>query len=551
MSSAIPVVAEKVDVRKYLLVLKRRKWWGLVPFTVLAVSFGVICAAMPAKYLSQSVIRASKSQVAVILQVGGPGPGAAAGTAEGRTRTILEFVKMEMVRKYDNVMNALAGTDLLADIQRQSEGNPILNARLQDELYRRINRNTTVSALSDVSVQVDYLGDDPRQAQTVLSRLVNQFVENALESDRANARQAQTISQNDMRQAEGVLVQADDQLVRFNEDHTGISETAGATSRDLFNKVRADVEEIGLGLEARKSKLQKYIELLEDMPRQTVVQVKTTSSPEVLVARQRLAELQSQLGMSLRVFTPLHPTVKDLQKQIAVAEETLANTQQQAGEDQMTLETNRGREELEQRKLELEAEINYQTEVLRILTARRTRLEEEVRARPALEREYNRLARERAAAGERQAAAQKEFQRVNQDFNMKMEGLVSFSVDAPARVPQTSDIRHILRLAVMGLFVSLAAGMGAIVGMEFLDQSFTDVETARAFLRLPSLGVIPLIETRRNRRVRWLRYLIVLAVFAAVAAAIGLTAWLKIPPLYDVETAVWQWITDLAKVLAK
>ena len=217
----------------------------------------------------------------------------------------------------------------------------------------------------------------------------------------------------------------------------------------------------------------------------------------------------------------------------------------------MTLETNRGREELEQRKLELEAEINYQTEVLRILTARRTRLEEEVRARPALEREYNRLARERAAAGERQAAAQKEFQRVNQDFNMKMEGLVSFSVDAPARVPQTSDIRHILRLAVMGLFVSLAAGMGAIVGMEFLDQSFTDVETARAFLRLPSLGVIPLIETRRNRRVRWLRYLIVLAVFAAVAAAIGLTAWLKIPPLYDVETAVWQWITDLAKVLAK
>jgi ferric-dicitrate binding protein FerR (iron transport regulator) len=39
-------------------------------------------------------------------------------------------------------------------------------------------------------------------------------------------------------------------------------------------------------------------------------------------------------------------------------------------------------------------------------------------------------------------------------------------------------------------------------GVEYIDQSFTAVDEARDFLRIPSLGVIPTITTRRDRRRR-------------------------------------------------
>ena len=75
------------------------------------------------------------------------------------------------------------------------------------------------------------------------------------------------------------------------------------------------------------------------------------------------------------------------------------------------------------------------------------------------------------------------------------------------------------------------------------------MEAARDVLRLPSLGVIPYIETVRDRRGRWVTTVLVSATVIAVVAAVVL-AVLFAPPVHGGAEKLWDWIKDLCKNLA-
>jgi uncharacterized protein involved in exopolysaccharide biosynthesis len=57
-------------------------------------------------------------------------------------------------------------------------------------------------------------------------------------------------------------------------------------------------------------------------------------------------------------------------------------------------------------------------------------------------------------------------------------------------------------IAVMGLFMGIAFGVVLVFVVEFLDQSFLDVEDAKSYLGVPLLGAISKIETNDTIRVR-------------------------------------------------
>ena len=150
------------------------------------------------------------------------------------------------------------------------------------------------------------------------------------------------------------------------------------------------------------------------------------------------------------------------------------------------------------------------------------------------------------------ALAVENYDRISKDYTVKMQGLVSFSIADPPREPQEREWNHIIKFALMGLFISLAAGVGAIAGSEFLDQSFTDVESARDFLRLPSLGIIPMIESQRDRRRRLLTYLIVFGGIGLLILLVVLSVLLRFPEgLYGLEMKAWHYVNLLAEWISR
>ena len=54
--------------------------------------------------------------------------------------------------------------------------------------------------------------------------------------------------------------------------------------------------------------------------------------------------------------------------------------------------------------------------------------------------------------------------------------------------------RPLLKMLGIGLFLGLALGAGAIIGLDMLDSSLRYVDQAESFLKLPVLAVVSKIE---------------------------------------------------------
>jgi uncharacterized protein involved in exopolysaccharide biosynthesis len=532
-------VAEKIDIRKYLLVLKRRMWWGIIPFLLLAVTFGVICTAMPAKYRSSCVIRASRSEVAEMLGVG----------RRNRTRTSRAIVSEE-IRRYGNVMAALAGTDLMAEIEREAGTDLGRKAELMEELYWEVSNNTNVGTVGreGVLIRVSYLGKDAEEAHTIVDRLSTYFVEHALKEQSDTTRRARQVALDEMTRTKENLESLENEIAAFREEHPGVTTGMAAQAKvEEYYRISAQLEELDNQIKLMSRRLNDIAQRLEEMPTQTIKEVKKRENREVELYETRLAELRNQLTINERRFTPLHPSIKGLKLQISATEQRLAEARQRSGRDEIVLEANKDRTRLEERQADLRRELDfYRLERRPELYKRKQRLEQEVKMLPSLQRQLQQMQRERDAAKGRYDTAQDNFKRLDREFNIKKEGLVDFRIVSGARVPRRPNYAHIYKLAVMGAFISLAAGVGAIAGTEFLDQSFTDVEAARDVLRLPSLGVIPLIRTARDRRRRRFKWLFSSTAFVVLASAVVLLV-IFVPPVRAQAEKLWIIIRDVCK----
>jgi len=503
-------------------------WWGLVPFLLLALVFAVICKAAPEKFQSVCVIKASKDEVRVILEGGGD-----KATASG------DILQVRML-EYEAVMAALANTDLLAEIEREARDDPGLLASRKNQLYDRVRKNTRIQEFSKVLMQVSYLGNTPGEAVTVLSSLVNHFVENALKREQVAARRAREIGLKAYSGAKNRLEQIETRLVAFTHDHPTVGSAAGGKQQEV-DQARSVLDQLDRQIAATRRRVDHFAEQLDGMAKYIVDEVKQQQNAQVEMLVRRLANLKMQLAVSLRTFTELHPSVKALREEIEATTQELAGAREQVSED-VVLKPNLLREQMEQQKFMDEARLEGLLATRRSSQLRLTRLGEEFRALPNLQKEFAGLQRDRATASAVYVDTLRDFRNADEKFNTTLEGLVSFSVLNPAREPHSSDNRHIIKLAMMGLFVSVAAAVGGIAGAEFLDQSFTDVETARDILRLPSLGVIPYIETTRGRRERRLKILLIVSLVAVGLIAIGLAMWL---------TGAGGWVWNEIKLLCK
>jgi uncharacterized protein involved in exopolysaccharide biosynthesis len=528
---------DKVDVRKYVFVLRRRLWWGVIPTVLLIAVFAVICRAVPPKYRSTCVIRSSKSKIADIIGAG----------SVGEARTSRAIVSEEMLR-YDRVMEALADTGVMKEIEQKAEGNQSERTRLQEELYHRVKNNTHIGSMGSVLIRVSFLGDDRDEAFEILNRLVLTFVEKALERERKDLQSARELAHAELVRAVNELDSIDSRLNRFREDHPGLFSGGETGKRAQLNKLNEDIDLIERQISSRRRKLDRILEQIESMPKQIIKEVKKHANPEVEQYQKQLISLRSQLQTASVRLQPIHPDIIRLKKDIQQTEQALAQAKLKGEREEFVIEPNKDREKLVMWKLELEAALDGDREVLRNLNLRKARLEEEVHAEPALRRQLDRLERDREVALGRYEKARTNFRKIDREFTVRMEGLVSFSIVAPPRRPHRKDMRHVYKLAIMGLFIAVFSGAAAVAGTEFIDQSFTDVETARDYLRLPSLGVIPNIETPGDRR-SWLvrtTAIVIAAVMLIAAAAVSI---LYVPAVQDALQVVWAVIKDLCKDL--
>lgn len=525
---------EKIDLKKYMLIMRRRLWWAVVPFLLLLGIFLLIFFAIPPKYEADCTIKASKSEVAEYL-------------GAGTTKVASSSIVQDEMLLYGRVMEALRNTDVYRDIEQRTENDPMLRLKLLDELHKQVKQNIRIySSSGGIIINVSYYGNTDAEAYNILNGLVNHFVENALAKERSVAEEARKLANDEVKTSKDSLDRLEQTLQTFMQDHPKvvIGTSIGDTHKTIGDLQR-ERDTIKREMDAKTKEVARLTEEILELPEQEIEVIETITDPAVLVNQTRLAELRSQLALSLKKYTPAHPTVKELEKQIAAAEENLAKVEGES-EDRIKMVPHKEKIRLRQLKDQLEARLDELKAIHQSQSQQLIELTQEAQNLPDLQRTYNRLKRETSNSLERYERSLQRARRIEDEHRATISGLVSFSIIQPVRMPQTKTIRHKIKILLVGLFFSIAAAIVGVAGTEFFDQSFTDIESARDFLKIPSLGTIPYIATRRDRREIVFKYLLILAIIFGLVA-VAFTLIIMFP---DDAREYWMLFKELVKNLS-
>lgn len=240
-----------------------------------------------------------------------------------------------------------------------------------------------------------------------------------------------------------------------------------------------------------------------------------------------IAKLQEQLDALLVDSTEKHPLVKRLQDQIAAKKEALRAENLEYIQD-INLEKDTTNPIIENIKTALDSieSISTPTAGAGGKTDNSAQLTlnldlQKVLARDAGVNEniYNTLLQRLETA------------KITQRLQSSKEG-TQYTILDPPRIPLGPFQPNKLLVAFIGLFLGILAGVGLVIGAEFLDKSFIDVEEAKNFLGVPLLGAISKINTTDSIRMehekeRWM-YTTAVAVGAIVViATVAVSNFLK------------------------
>lgn len=216
-----------------------------------------------------------------------------------------------------------------------------------------------------------------------------------------------------------------------------------------------------------------------------------------------IAKLQEQLDGLLVDSTEKHPLIKKLRSQMAAEKEELLAANLEYTED-IKLDKNTANpiiEEIKKALDSIESTATIKTDSpqkkgsaqlmlnldLQNVVARDVGVNEQI---------YNTLLERLETA------------KITQRLQSSKEG-TRYTILDPPRIPLKPFQPSIVLAASIGLFLGAVAGVGLVMGSEFLDKSFIDVEEAKNFLGVPLLGAISKINTADSIRMehekeRWL-----------------------------------------------
>ena len=247
----------------------------------------------------------------------------------------------------------------------------------------------------------------------------------------------------------------------------------------------------------------------------------------------KLSEARARLAAASEKYSADHPDVVRLQREIKMLESEIQSSP--AGSSDSVAQDHPDNPAYVQLKAELNALIPQRESEIRKQTELQNRLNElgrHLSGSPEVEREYREINRDLEAAQYQYGtilAKQSEAQiAVNLETEQKGEKFTMIEAPQPPEKPVSPNRTLILGI---GLVLSLAIGIGAVLGSEALDASVRGPKDVRELLQVAPLAAIPVVVTRRERvrRLRILRYSWGGGIAALVVAAV--TAHFLVAPL--------------------
>ena len=537
---------EPKTLNDYLAMLRRRRITLLASIVSITLIGVYVAYAIPAMYQSTSQFLIEQQEIPQDVVQSTVNTFVDEQIQAVRTRVMSSGNLADLREKHDLYPDVVATGGLQSAIDKIRA-----NTLLETEVFDVMNPRSGRPMMATISFTLSFDHADPQTARDVAVDLANLYLSENMASRTGQVEQTIDFIRGDIERYENEVEDYGLQLAEFKSRNLGSLPEQMNSTLQTIERTERSISTIKQQIrDSRARKLDLSAQLARATPAQTAFD---SDGNPVFNPTEQLAQLQLEKMRLLSVYSPEHPDVVQIQKEIDILRRAggddsgfVATLAAQVEQARVTLQENlqryspdhpdvvRSRRTLESLEAELSAaranarrapasslsddpytrqlQISVRDEDRNIreyegqiaeLESKLADLEANISMSPTVAREYEVLRRqnERALANVNEA-------REKLDEAMKAQKLESggsgdrFTIIEPARVPAEPYKPN--RTAIILLAAVLALGVGLVLAM-ILDTLDDTVKGARDMIRLidtPPIAVIPYLETEVETRQR-------------------------------------------------
>ncbi|NWF71544.1 MAG: hypothetical protein HXY51_00665 [Nitrospirae bacterium] len=469
----------------------RRKWLGLMLFAAPMAAGLSLAFSLPDFFSSTATVLVEQQQIP---------EGFVKSSVTGEADARLNMIREKLLNRA-SLLALVTRFNLYPELRKRAPEEVIAERMRRDvtlelkELQRQVyGRDNTFG------FKVSYRGRNPDTVATVANTLAAQYVEENVQMRGHQASEATALLRK----------QLSDIKQRYDEQERGIASFKQRHMGELPEQVEVNLSTLGrlnqeLGLNTERQ--MRLMERRERLGKQLFDNNAGTTalSPDSLPYH--LEKLRTELTELRTRASAKHPDVRRVQDEITAIERAMAETALEAKLDSVqTAALLATPDDIKHALRDLERD-------LRNLAAEDQRLREElasyqrrVERAPHHTQEFHQLDRDYKMTRDLYASVHQRYEDALLAETMEQTNRAGQMRIVDPAMPSIGPVApNRLKLILAGLVLSVGRALGGIMWAEHRDPSFHDVESLRAFTRVPILVRIPAIVTKWQRRKKYAR----------------------------------------------
>jgi len=490
-------------------VAKRRRWWILSSFCFVTLASVLLSYVLPAEYRSEATILVEQQQVPERYVT---------PTSTTDLMQILQPMTQEVLKR-ERLLRIINDLSLYPSEKRRLG---------PDELVLLMRKNIEILPLVSTSenrkasaFKISYVGTNPQATQEVVNRLTSSFVDENLKDLEKHATGTTSFLGDQLTAARTSLEEQEKRLRDFKMEHLGELPQDQPGNLQILSGLQMQMQNTQAGL-GRARQQQVYLESLlaqyRSLGPKNGADPSSTGINRIATVEKQLADLRVKRAELVAQYTPEHPDVVSIDRQITQTQDLLDLLKKNqkapaadAGTEAAAVRITDGDDPaVVQLKSQLKAnqvEIANAVAEERQLQTRIAEYQRRLNQTPVREQQLVEMQRDYELSQKNYADLEgKRTQSALAERLLQNQQGEQFRIVDPAGLPTRPSSPDRRKMGLMGAVFGLALGGGLALVLEMRETVFhTDKEVSQLFA-LPFVLGVPLLlsplEERRQSRTR-------------------------------------------------
>ncbi len=480
---------QKIDIRDYLDIAWRRKWFFIIPFILSIAATVFYIRSVPNIYQASTLILVEPQKVppSYIKPT-------VTDSVQAQLRTITEQI---MSRTY--LEKVIKEFNLYSQLRQKLPFESVIE-KMRTRITVRVKKGRVFS--------VSFEDENPVIAMKVANRLAFMFIEENLKVREEQAEGTLVFLEKELNRMKSLLKQQEKAVLDFRAKHLGVlPEQLDANLRTL-DRLQLQLQNTNQALQAAiQTKLQLQNQLAQARSMADREKNSKPAYPEKDLNQEvqdtNLKELKKRLAFLELRYTDQHPEVIRLRRIIQKLEKDSASQGQNSRERIPSNQSDTLSAQIERQLSQINEEIAKLQAEKKELQAKIKEYQKRVEITPKVEQQLKELSRGYEVTKKQyQSLLDKRLQaELAANMERKQKG-EQFKILDPAKLPEKPYKPNRPKLFMLGLMLGLGVGFGIAFLVEYMDHSFYKVEDLEKFSELPVLACIPEFKVSKKKRVK-------------------------------------------------